>query len=128
MIELLKFIYGQLTPFGWRVYRSRAIGDEQDPIPNKYMVYKIGSTTGAIDRNDRILTINLWTKGISDTTELDQVVERVDRALRRLRYIDEHHLLVFQRLTILEIDDPNPEIRRRELQYLIKQSERIEEE
>lgn len=123
IIELLKTIYAQLN-IGWRVYRTRAVGTAQDPIPNKYIVYKLPSTSAAVDHNNRVLEITFWTKNQNDTTELDLFVEEVDKKLRRFRHIDEHHLLVFTKISQSEILDPDPTVNRRELRYMIKQSER----
>lgn len=125
IIELLKHVFQQLN-IDWRVYRSHATGTTSDPIPDKYIVYKLPSTSSSVHRNDRVLEITFWTRDISDTTELELKVEELDRKLRNHRHIDEHHLLVFTKIGQSEIPDPDKLMERRELRYLIKQSERID--
>ena len=125
IIELLKHVFQQIN-IDWRVYRSKAKGSASDPIPNKYIVYKLPSTSSRVHRDDTVLEITFWTRDESDTTELELKVEEIDRMLRNHRHIDEHHLLVFTKIGQSEIPDPDPLIERRELRYIIKQSERID--
>ena len=125
IIKLLEHVFQQLN-VGWRVYNPKAVGSETDPIPDKYIVYKLPSTSATTHRNDRVLEITFWTRDISDTTELELKVEEIDRKLRNHRHIDEHHLLVFQKISQSEIPDPDILMERRELRYFIKQSERID--
>ncbi|MEO7904639.1 MAG: hypothetical protein ABIR91_02495 [Candidatus Saccharimonadales bacterium] len=125
IIDLLQTVFERLNT-DWRVYYNRAVGTVADPIPDRYIIYKLPPYSSTVDRNDRILEVTFWTNGVQNPTIIEQKVEEIDKRLRGYRHIDESHLLVFDKIGGGYIPDPDPIVERRELRYLIKQSERID--
>ncbi|MDV2883835.1 hypothetical protein RYX45_01485 [Alkalihalophilus pseudofirmus] len=126
MIELMRTIFHRLD-VGWKVYHEEARGSEQNPVPKDYIIYKLPPYSSFTDRDDYVLEVTLWSfLDGRDTTHLELKWDEIDKRLKKYIHLDEYHLLQFVKTGGGQIPDPDPNVRRRELRYLIKRSERVD--
>lgn len=119
MIELQKFIIGQLQLIHSRVYQEWG---PQNPI-FPYVVYCLPTSEEVIDhREDFILEIDVWDRPDNGSTKMMQLIaDKIDYALNRTRYFSsEGWFTRLYRVNRLMIPDPDPLIRRRQLRYECK--------
>lgn len=123
MIETMKVVFAKINS-GWKVYAEEATGDN---IPDDYIVYKFPPASSSRYRDDLILEVTLWTRlGNRDTTHLENKWKEIDDALNGHMHLDATQWLKFEKLSQGMIPDPDANVRRRELRYLIKREERID--
>lgn len=119
-MNLLKYLYTVLSQAQKPVYFEQAPQGASYP----YIVYKLPNTVNVqADRQDYSLVIDIWDNK-SDTTALETLTSDVDKLLYRLRVTDENQFLMFERENRLMIPDESADIKRRQLQYTVKQYER----
>jgi hypothetical protein len=119
MIELQKYIVGQLKQVHPRVYQENAPQDGLFP----YVVYRMPTSTENEWREDFILEIDIWDKPQDGSTvTLQQLSDAIDRALNRTRYVstDRKWSTRIHRVNRLMIPDPDETIRRRQLRYELR--------
>lgn len=127
MMNLLKYLYTVLSQSQKPIYFEQA--PVKDPITQlapkyPYIVFKLPDSLNVeSDRQDYSLIIDLWDNK-ADTTALETLTSDVDKLLYRLRETDETQFLMFERENRLMIPDEYSSIKRRQLQYTVKQYER----
>ncbi|CAM3729811.1 hypothetical protein [Mesobacillus zeae] len=127
MMNLLKYLFTLLSQAQKPVYFEQA--PEKDSItlaPPKfpYIVFKLPDSLNVEnDRQDYSLIIDIWDNR-TDTTALENLTSQVDKLLYRLRVTDMNQFLMFERENRLMIPDEDTSIKRRQLQYTVKQYER----
>lgn len=121
MIEVFKTIFQRLNT-GWKVYFEEADGTL---IPDDYIVFKLPPADAEKYRDNLILEVTLWSRlGDRDTAHLDQKWSDIDKQLKHYVHLDEHNFMKFEKISQGMIPDPDDNVRRRELRYLIKREER----
>lgn len=127
MMNLLEYLYTVLSQSQKPVYFEQA--PVKDPITQlppvyPYIVFKLPNALNVeTDRQDYSLIIDIWDNK-SDTTALETLTSDVDNLLYKLRVTDENQFLMFERENRLMIPDEDTTIKRRQLQYTVKQYER----
>jgi hypothetical protein len=126
MSELIRDIYQALAQSNIDVYRRKAPSDAQYP----YAVFKLPTTTSYSDREDYILEVDIWDNEnawtqVEDIERITEITSNIDKAISKLQILNDTHLLIFQKINQLEIPDPDDSIRRNQLRYVIKRSERV---
>lgn len=126
-MNLLKYLYTLLSQVQKPVYFEKApIKDPVTQLPPKYpyIVFKLPDSLNVeSDRQDYSLIIDIWDNK-ADTTALEILTSDVDKLLYRLRVTDANQFLMFERENRLMIPDEDTTIKRRQLQYTVKQYER----
>ena len=121
MIDVFKVIFERLN-VGWAVHFEEAQASTGD-----YIVFKLPPSSSTKYRDDLIVEVTLWSYlDGRDTTHLEEKWAEVDAKLKHHLHIDAGQLLIFQKLSGGMIPDPDKNVRRRELRYLIKREERID--
>lgn len=119
MINLLTTLFQTLSQAHGAVYFEEAPSSAVYP----YAVFKLpNSLEIESDRQDFILEIDVWDDS-ADTTRLEQLTDALDKQLYKLRHLDTNYCLLFQRTNRLML--PDPDLKRRQLRYLIKTYERV---
>lgn len=127
MMNLLKYLYTVLSQAQKPVYFEQA--PVKDPITQlapkyPYIVFKLPDSLNVeSDRQDYSLIIDIWDNK-PDTTALETLTSNVDKLLYKLRVTDEKQFLMFERENRLMIPDEDTSVKRRQLQYTVKQYER----
>lgn len=119
----MKVVFAKINS-GWKVYAEEVTGGS---IPNDYIVYKFPPSSSTRYRDDLILEVTLWTRlGNRDTTHIERKWQEIDNALNGHVHLDANQWLKFEKISQGMIPDPDKNVRRRELRYLIKREERID--
>lgn len=118
MINLKKSIYSKIDAVADRVYDSRTPTNSAYPYVN-INYPNIGESDQSF-RSTIILEIDIWDND-TDTTALETLADNIDVALNR--YVDTTLFYRVYRLNPyrFELDDPDENIRRRQLRYQILQ-------
>lgn len=120
MMNLIKYLYTLLSQAQKPVYFEQAPSGASYP----YIVFKVPDSVNVeSDRQDYSLIIDVWDNQ-ADTTALENLTSDVDKLLHKLRVTDENQFLMFERENRLMIPDEDTAIKRRQLQYTVKQYER----
>ncbi len=117
MISLLTLITDTIRAVAPHAYLEEAPKDATYP----YVVYRLPTSTEEEHREDFILEVSLWDRGL-DTTAVEGLTANVDAALNRMKHLApalDMQVSVY-RINRLMIPDPDPMIRRRELRYQLK--------
>lgn len=123
MIETMKVVFAKINT-GWKVYAEEVTGDS---VPDDYIVYKFPPASSTKYRDSLILEVSLWTHlNNRDTTHLENKWQEIDAALNGQVHLDANQWLKFEKIGQGMIPDPDKNVRRRELRYLIKREERID--
>lgn len=118
MIDLLKITFGKLAESGTNIYFEEAPTNATFP----YAVFTFPNSIDVeTDRQDFTLQVDVW-DNLPDTTRLENATTQIDKQLYKLRFIDDKYLLMVQRENRLMI--PDPDIKRRQLRYIVKTYER----
>lgn len=121
MMNLLKYLFSLLSEAQKTVYFERA----PDAAVMPYIVFKLPNSLNVeSDRQDYSLIVDIWDNK-ADTTALETLTSEVDKLLYRLRVTDANQFLMFERENRLMIPDEDATIKRRQLQYTVKQYERM---
>jgi hypothetical protein len=119
MIHLFQYISSQLSQHG-EVHLEQATKKAKFP----YIVYRFDTSANAeSNREDFPLVINVWDNQ-TDTTRLELLADAVDKTFKGLRYMDEHQQLTFVKAGRAFLTDPDPDIRGRQIRYIIQTYER----
>ena len=123
MIDVFTVIFERLS-VEWPVFFEER--DSED-FSSDYIVFKLPLSSSTKYRDDLILEVTLWSYlGDRDTVHLEQKWAELDKKLRHHMHLDDNQLLMFQKISQGMIPDPDKNVRRRELRYLIKREERID--
>lgn len=126
MIHLFQYLHSQLSTHG-TVYLEQA--PEIDPATQQkptfpYIVYRFDASVNVeSDREDFPFVINVW-DNTPDTTNLELLADAIDKTFKKLRYIDEHQQLTFVKESRSFLTDPDPNIRGRQIRYIVQTYER----
>lgn len=118
MIELQKFIVGELKKVSQRVFLEQAADGAAFP----YVVYRLPISDENNRREDFMLEIDMWDRPANGSTvALQNLSDAIDNALNRLIYTDSAGWNArFYRVNRLMVPDPDAAIRRRQLRYEVK--------
>lgn len=121
MIELFEFIYDELTKVHGDVWHR-----EEIPQDASYPFVSFFIPTDSpleVHRSDIILELDVWhSRGATNNVlgEIESLTNEIEEHFKRMRYIDNEKLIIFERLSRIPIPDTNPDIRRRQLRYRLK--------
>lgn len=115
MIELLKFVYGQLSVLGHGVY------DDLPPAGTKYPFIQYTVYEPYRNNNPELytLTVDIWDRN-NGTFRVETVTSEVDAILENLYYNNECISATVKRQSRQPVGDPDQEIKRRQLNYQIR--------
>lgn len=119
MIDVYTLVFDEISTATNNVYPDKAGSDAQFP----YAVFKFPSTLDVVVRDEIILEIDVWDsvrdgydviKGIEGFTNI------IDNSLRNKTKLNSNAFYKFERIGRSNIEDPDPNIFRRQLRYRIK--------
>jgi hypothetical protein len=120
MMNLLQVLFTKLSEIQKPVYFELAPSNAVFP----YIVYKLPNSTNVeSDRQDYVLQVDVWDNK-SDTTALETLTNDIDKKLNKMEHLDFTQFIKIERENRLMVPDTDPEIRRRQLRYTVKQYER----
>jgi len=133
MDEVYKIIYDRIAALVGTVKVFFEYAPEIDPATSKapklpYVTYNMPYSTESWQREDLTLEVDVWDK-TTDTTTIDQLVDTIDgdgsvsnaSGLHRyLYYASGKPVLKIYRMNRLILPDPDPDIKRRQLRYMVK--------
>jgi len=123
VIDLFTVIFERLS-VEWPVFFEEK---DTESFANDYIVFKLPPSSSTKYRDDLILEVTLWSYlEDRDTVHIEQKWAELDKKLRHYMHLDDNQLLIFQKISQGMIPDPDKNVRRRELRYLIKREERID--
>ena len=115
---LRKIIQSNINTIVKSAYRE--IDDKED-FP--YAVYDFETIDlGDINRDDLILIIDIWGCG-KDTTEIEDIADRIEKMFNATNLPNEEVLPTFYRISRKPIDDDDKRIIRRQLKFQIQNYE-----
>lgn len=115
-LELRKVIIKLLKEINSNVYYENATDEAEFP----YIVYEIDSINfDYIERDDVILTINIWDKDRGSKT-VDSLADDIEKKLKYLNNPTQTVLPTFYAISRTSIPDEDKSIRRRELKFQIQ--------
>jgi len=115
MDKLLTFAYNELKKTGYKVY---------DKVPPKgadypMIQYNINQSFRNKDPLLYTLTVDVWDRSNS-TQKVELLTNEIDENLEGKNYTDEHIQVRVLRQSRLRIDDPDLELKRRQLNYQLR--------
>ena len=114
--ELRKVIAAALSGVCPRVNYEIATDTEQFP----YLVYDLSSVNlDDIERDDVILTIDVWDKSASPVT-VEELSDRIESLLNAANMPTQTVLPTFFRISRATIQDPDKSLKRRQLKFQIQ--------
>jgi len=126
MIDLLKSVYTELTAVTSEVYDEEVPDSEEATYPLLVVNFSSAGTDNMEStREDFILTIDGYDNKNYDATRLEALMSSVHTALNRLLKNDASNNDVNYKIYKdepyrLRIPDPDPNIKRRQLRYLVQ--------
>jgi hypothetical protein len=119
MVDLYILVKQKISEVSQKVYPERASSEAQFP----YVVFNFPTTSDAIVRDDIILEVDIWDSkrsGYDVLSAIEQLTTQVDNTLKNLKELDNDTFYKFERVTRLNLKDPDTNIFRRQLRYLVK--------
>jgi hypothetical protein len=116
MENIIKTIRETLETIHTDVYFKRAGKNTQNP----YIVFTIASNASEdVNRDDNVLSINVWGDDTSNPS-VYSLADTIEETFKMKRILNDNHLLMFSKVSRLDIPDPNPMTERIELRYNIR--------
>lgn len=124
MKSLLDFIYQTLSSIYYNTYFELApeqiyVNGAWVPLPYPYVVYRMDTSNKVAFREDFFLEVDIWDR-TQDTTNLESITDQIKRQFNYLHYTNNELGASFYLINRMMIDDPDPEIRRRQLRFQVK--------
>ena len=101
------------------VYYENAIKD----TPYPYVVFELESIDYSNNRDDVILTVNVWDKGY-DSSVVEDLADSIEDIFNYNNYPTDDVLPTFFKANRMVVLDEDKEIRRRQLQFQVQNYER----
>ena len=121
MLELYKLITSRLKELPYKVYNETIPQNRTFP----FVVFKFNSVIDVEStREDVTITIDVWDKG-KDVVRLQNICSEIDKKLNRLQFNNKAISTNIYRMNpyLLNIPDPEEEIKHRQLRYITKNYE-----
>lgn len=120
MLDILEYLTTELRKICPRTYNNNANEDAIFP----YVVFNLPTTT--VPESDSelvVLEINIWDysrDSYDATINAEILTDRIEDFLKFNRELGDDHLMIFTKINRLTLNDPDPNIRRKQLRYTIK--------
>lgn len=108
-----------LSPLNVPVYYENSIDTSSYP----YIVFELESIDYNNNRDDVILTINVWDRNI-DSKTVEDLADDIEDIFNYNNYPTDYVLPTFFKVNRLNVLDEDKEIRRRQLQFQVQNYER----
>lgn len=119
MIDLLKTLYTELAKVHPNVHYEYAKSNTVAP----FIVFKLPNSNEAENREDFTLEVNVVDVN-PDTTNLETIVSGIVNHFKNLRLMTESSFLIFHKEGRFMVPDPDPNLRKRRIRFIVKQYER----
>lgn len=121
MLELYKLITSRLKELSYKVYNETIPKNRTFP----FVVFKFNSVIDVENtREDVTIAIDVWDKG-KDVVRIENICTEIDKKLNRLQFNNKAICSNIYRMNpyLLNIPDPEEEIKHRQLRYIIQNYE-----
>jgi hypothetical protein len=122
-IDVTNVIRAELRKIHIRSHFDRAPAKEEFP----FVTFKAPSTFQGEDTTENIMVeVDVWDNRGNNIAELESITKDISKEFHKKTYEDEKMFLIFERESLLNIPDPEEQIRRRQIRFKVKYYNREE--